>query len=187
MHLHWVAGFINYDELAGLKKKVVWTLHDMNPFTGGCHYAGDCEQFLNSCVFCPQLEGTGHEKMVQYFFKKKLKSYSSISPVLVAPSQYLFSRVKQSNLFSDKECRYITNGIDETIFKPRSKNEARSRLGLPLEKKIILFVSDSLENKRKGFNLLMEALRSMSDSNLLLCAIGKTKEVSTEQIVFFGF
>ena len=56
VHLHWICrGFMNIDTLARIKKPIVWTLHDMWPFTGGCHYCGDCEKYKNSCGACPQL------------------------------------------------------------------------------------------------------------------------------------
>ena len=44
-NLHWITRFIDYAAFLPLLVKrvpVVWTLHDMWPFTGGCHYAGDC-------------------------------------------------------------------------------------------------------------------------------------------------
>ena len=40
---------------------IVWTLHDMNPFTGGCHYSGDCGKFRESCGACPELQSTIQE------------------------------------------------------------------------------------------------------------------------------
>ncbi|MDH5382534.1 MAG: glycosyltransferase, partial [Cyclobacteriaceae bacterium] len=42
IHLHWVAGFIDYlSFFRSINKPVVWTFHDMNPFLGGVHYTGD--------------------------------------------------------------------------------------------------------------------------------------------------
>ncbi len=40
LNLHWVAGFVDYSMFftGRVRQPVVWTLHDMNPFTGGCHY-----------------------------------------------------------------------------------------------------------------------------------------------------
>jgi hypothetical protein len=60
IHLHWVAGFVDhpgfFQHNAG--RKFVWTLHDMNPFTGGCHHADGCDRYTRSCTGCPQLAGT---------------------------------------------------------------------------------------------------------------------------------
>ena len=42
INLHWInGGFLSLkslEKLSELNKPVVWTLHDMWAFTGGCHY-----------------------------------------------------------------------------------------------------------------------------------------------------
>lgn len=57
IHLHWVAGFVDYSFFSKNSKPVVWTFHDMAPFTGGCHYSSGCEGYRTDCVQCPQIEG----------------------------------------------------------------------------------------------------------------------------------
>ena len=43
VHLHWIGdNFLPIAEFAKIKAPIVWTLHDMWAFTGGCHYAGTC-------------------------------------------------------------------------------------------------------------------------------------------------
>ncbi len=52
MNLHWFADFIDYQPFFPLVPNhisVAWTLHDMNPFTGGCHYDHGCDRFGESC------------------------------------------------------------------------------------------------------------------------------------------
>ena len=59
IHLHWINfGFLSIDsldKLFSLGKPIVWTLHDMWTFTGGCHYSRGCERFLSHCRYCPYL------------------------------------------------------------------------------------------------------------------------------------
>ena len=56
VHLNWVGdNYLPIGEVAKIKSPIVWTLHDMWAFTGGCHYAGDCIGYRNSCGNCPQL------------------------------------------------------------------------------------------------------------------------------------
>jgi len=46
VHLHWVSGgFIRPKTIAQITVPVVWTLHDMWPFTGGCHYSKSCTKY----------------------------------------------------------------------------------------------------------------------------------------------
>ena len=57
LNLHWVnGGFLNIETIKKLEIPVVWTLHDMWPFTGGCHYAGDCDGYSSECGYCPVLK-----------------------------------------------------------------------------------------------------------------------------------
>ena len=57
INLHWVNfGFVKIETLAKLNKPLVWTLHDMWAFTGGCHYNEECDRYTQSCGNCPQLK-----------------------------------------------------------------------------------------------------------------------------------
>jgi hypothetical protein len=60
VHFHWVSnGFLDYGHFFPANQKpVVWTLHDTNPFTGGCHYTEGCRAFAADCAGCPQLAGS---------------------------------------------------------------------------------------------------------------------------------
>ena len=58
IHLHWInAGFVNIKHLSIINKPIVWTLRDMWPMTGGCHYTtgAGCENFKFGCGNCKQL------------------------------------------------------------------------------------------------------------------------------------
>ena len=70
LHLHWVSDFFDYESFFRKfsHKKFVWTLHDMNPFTRGCHHSDGCMKFETVCLHCPQLQNTiddNHSKIVQ--------------------------------------------------------------------------------------------------------------------------
>ena len=47
IHLHWInQGMLSLKDIQRILasgKPVVWTMHDMWPFTGICHYSGECE------------------------------------------------------------------------------------------------------------------------------------------------
>ena len=62
LNLHWIADFVDYPSFFGAFSKntrIVWTLHDMNAFTGGCHYDLGCGRYLGECGNCPQLLAAG--------------------------------------------------------------------------------------------------------------------------------
>ena len=55
LHLHWLAGWLPPATLApllALGKRVVWTMHDQRPFTGGCHFSAGCEKLYYAGGLC---------------------------------------------------------------------------------------------------------------------------------------
>ncbi len=190
IHLHWVADFINYKSFfQKINKPVVWTMHDMNPFTGGCHYAMECLKYEDKCLNCPQLVGTFNPDFAYEIQQKKAAFCLGNNNLhIVTPSQWLTDCSKRSQIFKDFPHYVIYNGIDSRIFKNRDKVFSRDLLGLPHDKKIVLFVAGSLSCKPKGYQLLLDAFNKLSDkTNILLCAIGNdVSEIKNAHIVELG-
>ena len=59
INFHWINnGLLSLSTLKNilaLRKPIVWTLHDMWAFTGGCHYSGTCKGYLKNCGNCTGL------------------------------------------------------------------------------------------------------------------------------------
>lgn len=168
LHLHWICrAFVNVSTLARIKKPIIWTFHDMWPFTGGCHYAGDCEGYKHSCGSCPKLGSKFAKDISRWTLRRKKKLWKNINLYIVTPSKWMKSCVEQSSLFKNYPIDVIPNGIDLTLFRPISKRFARIKLGLPLNKKLILFGAiDATKSTRKGFQLLLSAMKSFSHSEV---------------------
>jgi glycosyltransferase involved in cell wall biosynthesis len=178
VHLHWVCdSFLDYERFfSRIGKKVVWTLHDMFPFTGGCHHSDGCMKFTANCDVCPQLKGTRDESYSAKIMAVKaagLKRIGDAQMKIVTPSDWLRKHSEKSNLFHRFAHVTVPNVMNEKIFTPRNKAEARARLSVPQEKKVILIVAHNLSNLRKGGGLLLQALDHFSNRNdLLLCSVG---------------
>lgn len=177
INLHWVAGFIDYSFFKKNKKPVVWTLHDMAPFTGGCHYSEGCELFLTNCKTCPQLRGTDDASISRRNLKYKRKNISSSQNLnIVTPSKWLLSQARQSKLFRNYMHHHIPNGVDSSTFIIHDKDIAREILGLPKDKTILLFVAFHNQNiKRKGFTFLQEAINTIKNESLFICSVGNAE------------
>jgi glycosyltransferase involved in cell wall biosynthesis len=78
--------------------------------------------------------------------------------------------VDASPLLGRFPVRYIPTGIDLAVFRPGDRDEARQRLRLPLDRKIVFFAAANINERRKGLHLLAEALRRLADPPLLLVA-----------------
>ncbi len=176
VNLHCVnSNFLDYPSFfTHNPKPIVWTLHDMNPFTGGCVYAEGCPGFITDCHNCPQLQGTTDPNYTQKSLAIKLNAMQNYQKlVVVSPSRWLMKESQQSALFKNYRHVHIPYGIDSNVFQPRDKAFSRQLLGIPEDKPVILFVSYVVDNKRKGYSYLLEAFEKLNlQGQVTLCAVG---------------
>ena len=164
IHLHWVcAGFLRVETLGRLGKPLIWTLHDSWAFTGGCHVPFDCKRYLQSCGACPVLGSSREKDLSRWTWKRKERAWRDLDLTLVAPSRWLADCARSSSLFRDVRVEVIPNGLDTETFRPGDKEGARNSLGLPQDKKIILFGAvRAISDPNKGLHLLIPALQAFS-------------------------
>lgn len=183
INLHWVnSNFLSIKDVSRIEKKIVWTLHDMWAFTGGCHYAEDCIKYTNKCGSCFQLNSDKRFDLSSEIQSLKIKSFRKVNAV-IAPSKWIENCAKESYVFRNNKIINILYPINLQDFKPHSKKFARCTFSINEEKKVILFpYSPSVSNKRKGFGLLLEAIIMNISSNpsyreqFQFVFIGDTKE-----------
>lgn len=161
INLHWVnAGFLSLKsikKISSLHKPIVWTLHDMWPFTGGCYYSGNCIKYKEKCGECPILNSSKDKDLTRGIWEKKNKFYKNLNLTIVTCSNWLAQCAKDSSLFKDLKVEVIPNSVDINIFRPIEKS--RNILNLPQNKYLILFGAVRATNdKRKGFSYLNKAL-----------------------------
>jgi glycosyltransferase involved in cell wall biosynthesis len=173
VHLHWVsAGLLKIEELDRLTCPIVWTLHDAWAFTGGCHYTRDCEGFKQLCGRCPQLGSSRENDYSRYLMRRKTKIFQQLDITVVTPTRWLSEMAKRSSLFAGRRIEVIPNGLDTEIFKPVHHHTARERLGIRSDMPVLLFGAQSVEDPRKGWDLLRDALRYVKEP-LTLLVFGK--------------
>lgn len=166
VHLHWVAdGFLRIDTLRKFRKSVVWTLHDMWAFTGGCHYDESCGRYKKSCGACPQLKSEKQNDLSRWVWKRKKKAWQGLDMTIVTPSRWLAECARSSFLFRNHRVEVIPNGLDIKCYKPLNKKLVRDVLGLPQDKKLILFGAMVVFSEpRKGFQFLEPALQNLAQN-----------------------
>lgn len=169
INLHWINGgylsLRNLSQLGKLSKPIVWTLHDMWAFTGGCHYNFDCEKFIDGCYSCPSLKYKSSEDLSYKIFQKKKQLYKEFNLAVVTCSKWLAEEAKHSALFKDKRIENIPNPLETEIYKPFSKIESRKNLNLPDDKFLILFGTMTVRDERKGFRYLTESLKLVAQKH----------------------
>ena len=178
VNLHWVsAGFLRVESLTKFRAPLVWTLHDMWPFTGGCHHSGDCTRFRDKCGCCPVLKSARECDLSRWIWRRKEKSWRAVPFAVVAPSRWLADKARQSSLFSGRSIDVIPNGLDTDVFSPVSKCEARDRLNLARDETILLTGGiNILTDRGKGFHLLQDSL----------CRLREVRDLSNTRLLVFG-
>jgi glycosyltransferase involved in cell wall biosynthesis len=165
IHLHWICGgMLRIEDLKRINKPIVWTLHDMWAFTGGCHYSDNCDRFQQDCGNCPQLKRSSKNDLSRSVLKRKKKAWAGLDITIVTPSTWLAKCAKKSSLFKGRHIEVIHNGLDLNLYKPVDKTLARKIWNLPINKKLILFgAMSATSDHRKGFDLLHEGLKQLVD------------------------
>lgn len=166
VNLHWVCdGFLQLETIARLNKPLVWTLHDMWPFTGGCHYTQECDRYTKSCGACPQLASHQSWDLSRWIWRRKAKTYKEPNLTIITPSLWLAERARSSSLLRNLRVEVVPNGLDITKFKPSDQRLAREILNFPQGKQLVLFGAiRATSDPRKGFHLLQPALQKLSST-----------------------
>ena len=182
LHLHWTnAGFLSthtIKQLFATAKPLVWTLHDMWAFTGGCHYAGDCNHFEKECGDCWMLRDPGENDLSHSGWIRKDDMYAAAKNIVfVTCSNWLAEVARSSTLLKDFRIEAIPNPIDTTVFAPKGKAWLRNKWGIDSDSKIILFGAANILDRRKGITYLVEALLDLKNNY---------PETEKVEIVIFG-
>jgi glycosyltransferase involved in cell wall biosynthesis len=167
IHIHWINhGFLRPKDLAKLDeldKPIVWTFHDSNAFTGGCHVRYTCEHYHKSCGNCPLLKNSGEKDSSYQTWKRKSKAYAELNCHIVAPSNWMADSVKMSSLMGFRPVSVIPNTIETNVFKPYVKAEAKRMLKIPAEKFVLMSgFMPSKNDKHKGTSYLIDALNDLA-------------------------
>jgi glycosyltransferase involved in cell wall biosynthesis len=173
VNLHWVGQLLDYQRFfAVFEKPIVWTLHDMNPFMGIFHYRGDAAQNPMAKSFNDEVAGIKRKAV------EKIKKGA-----IVSPSNWLLEAANISGVFDHFQERIsIPNGIDLDVFDPLSDPTLRDRFSIKENENVLLFNSATLDNPRKGMDLMLEAFEKLSIPITLLM-LGKGKVETSNKAV----
>ncbi len=184
LHAHNLHGaYFDLRQLPGLSRQVpvTLTLHDAWLLSGHCAHSFSCERWRTGCGRCPDLtiyppiqrDATGHN------WRRKRRIFAHSRLYVATPSRWLMDRVHASILApAIVEARVIPNGIDLSVFQPSDRQEARARLGIPFDAKVLLAAGVGLHaSPWRDAQMLRAAVQSAADTkvghNLILIALGE--------------
>ena len=170
VHLHWIPGQVSLKHLVKIMERarsVVWTLHDMWPITGGCHYSGSCKEFQETCSNCPAVIGV-YQKSIesQLSLKSEIAETFASKLKIVSPSNWLAKLAESSSIFKGKKISVIPNPVHSTnVTSAISKKASRTSLGVDQEAFVVAFSAANLDDKRKGLDKLLLNLEIVALEN----------------------
>jgi glycosyltransferase involved in cell wall biosynthesis len=190
VHLHWVnKAMLSITDIAAIKAPVVWSLHDMWAFTGGCHYDDGCGAYQQICGECKVLGSIKFNDLSRKVFKKKLPVYANHKNLtVVGLSQWLADCASKSTLFKNNKIVCLPNPINTVIYSPLDKKIARDLFRFSNNKKLILFgAMDATSDPRKGYKELCEALLQLKGHDIELVVFGSSKPQVPESFKFKSY
>lgn len=178
INLHWISnGAMSLKELAAVDVPLVWVLHDYWPITGGCHLIGDCTGYQHLCGSCPQLNSSRVFDLSRLNLARKKRFFENHNLTLVAPSRWVAKCAGTATAVAGKNIRVISHGLDPEKFIPVSKDQAKRKIGIDPQCKVVLFGSaNALGDHNKGFDLFLSALTHLSED----------KSIGRMRVVVFG-
>jgi len=180
LNLHWICNeFLSIEDIGSITKPLVWTMHDMWPFSGAEHYGDDGPNARWRKGYYANNRPQNHSgvDLDQWVWQRKFRRWKRPMQI-VAPSEWLAKCARESALMHDWPISVIPYPIDTDLFRPWPKTVARQLLGLPQEKQIIVFGAiGGMRDPRKGWDLLQPALAQLSTqmSNLVGVIFGQSE------------
>lgn len=172
VHCHWTSNLVSSKLFHGLKSsgiKVVITGHDMNHFTGACHYDAGCHGFSAGCTDCRQIK-SDTAGLIALSMKEKEYVYSSLKPRFIFPCHWMNTEYLNSSigrLLGSNNSKVIRNCIDTDFFSPLELPKViklRESHGFTEDEILIVSGAENNHEIRKGFNYFEQAFKALNRS-----------------------
>lgn len=174
--------YIGIKDIGYIRKhcKVVWTLHDMWAVTGHCAYSFYCDKWKTGCEHCKEKRfyPAFYYNDVEYKYRLKSSSFAAKNIVYVTPS-YWMERICRKSYLKKEDIHVVENGVNTKIYRPIDKQSLREKYGIAEDKVVLFFTAAVVQDRRKGINYLLEALKRIEDKNkyvLFVAGNGELKE-----------
>lgn len=168
VHLHslWKSkqGFADLTGIERLAARypTVLTLRDGWMLTGHCACPIGCDRWKTGCGRCPDLERAPsvQSDWTHLNWKRKRRTLQRSDVQVTAVSRWLGQQIGDSPLFEHKTVHVVHNSVDAQTFCPVDQRAARTALGLPLDRRLVLLAGQSIEGIREG--IAQDAIAAMA-------------------------
>lgn len=178
LHLHWIGdGFLPLQYFPEFRHiPTVATLHGRWLFNGAQHLHSDqSDRFVSGFLKGNRDREDGGLDVDRWVWQRKLRYFQNHPFEVIALSNWMKRDAERSLLLKDRNIHLIPNGLDPSVYHPVDRNESRRNLGLPIEKRLVLFGANfATQDRNKGFHFFVDAIRELE----------KTKKDDFEIVVF---
>lgn len=182
LFLHWVNSFLSCKSVIQLSqtgKRIIWIMHDMWLFTGGCHVDGYCGRYVKRCGNCPLIAGNKEKDLSRKNFLAKMKMMKQLELTITGPSKWIVDQACKSDILMGKDIYHMPNTLNTSLYKPLDNvEELRAQYGIIGKKKVVLFgaADNGTDNENKGFRYLKEAFGYLRAEDYTLVLFGNAGE-----------
>lgn len=175
VQLNWVCDFLSIQDIGRISKPIVWRFSDMWPILGTQHYSEYLYkefQREGGTIYREAQKRTTRvpRRLDRLIWAMKKKNWDR--PITICtPSRWLKELTESSALFDKSKVFATGTFIDTEFFSPILKYSARSSIKAPQNIPLIAFGCRNLRDKRKGFDLFIEAIECI-DSNISFELLG---------------
>ena len=179
LHGYWVNYELLFQYLKEAGIPVVWTFHDCWAITGHCAMftSSFCDKWQSECNECPHLDWYPKsillDRSKRNFIRKRELFTSLPNLTVVSVSNWLNNIVEQSFL-KDIPHREIPNGVDTSVFYPRTEAVRATREKYGLGNKIVVLSVADKWNEGIGFSDIPK-LRLLLDERFAIVVVGVTQ------------
>jgi len=169
INIHWIGhGLISLNQLAKVKKKVIWTLHDEWVIGGITHYGERFE--INKSTLRTKIL----RFLLTYTEQKRLQLFNNLNLQLVPVSSDIKNKLLVKYPHLEARIKVIPNALDTSVFYPLAQIKA----DLPT----VLFLGGT-SDPRKGWDLLREScFHARLKYKLLLVGSSLQEKIGNVQI-----
>lgn len=156
--------FLNSTDLLNIynatKAKIYNVTVDMNHFTGGCHFSWGCDGYIKGCdENCPAITKEDERVTAKNNFERKYENAKKANFQIIAGSGLTLKQAQESKIYKDQKTIYNVNSlIDTKLLNNKNKSIAKKIFSLADDHFYILTGAQNMEDPRKGFSYLLEAL-----------------------------
>lgn len=161
LHLHWIGNeTISLEDLAKIKKPIVWTFHDKWALLGAEHTEiKDSIRFIEGYSRTNKPLTTVGIDIDRWTWNRKRRALNNISIQPVVVSSWLANETTKSFLWKKSNPIIIHNPIKVESWEIKDKKSCRDFFNIPFDHNVIVFGAvNAFSDTLKGYSKLEEAV-----------------------------